>query len=462
MPTIWDDAVSNLQGRLKPHFYDLWFRFIDCARVDGKHIYLTAPNEGVREHFGDHFLPLVLDEIQRQTSERYSATIEVDPVSAKAADAVLEDLPSPGPDLKLREDTLDPPLSVPELLPRFTFDSFVVGPGNQLSHAAARAVAEQPGTRYNPLFIYGGVGLGKTHLLRAIGHELRQRHQEWQVTYVSGETFINEYIAAIRPSEPRGENRMEDFRRRYRHDCDVLLIDDIQFLAGKERTQDEFFHTFNSLYDLDKQIVLTSDRFPNEIDDLEERLRTRFSCGLVADIQPPDLETRSAIISRKAELDSIDLPREVALFLAGSIKSNVRELEGSLIRIAAHASLVHSPITIDLAREALKHIMAQDQSGLSMEGILKEVANYFHQKVSDLRGSRRHRSISWPRQIAMYFCYRLLQDSPQRASYPMVAQFFGGRDHTTVLSACRKVEKLRGEDRAVRDILDSIEQRLRK
>jgi chromosomal replication initiator protein len=296
----------------------------------------------------------------------------------------------------------------------------------------------------------------------SIGHELRRRYPGWQITYVSGERFINEYISALRPGDTRGDSRMDEFRRRYREECDVLLIDDIQFLAGKERTQDEFFHTFNSLYESHKQIVLTSDKFPHEIDNLEERLRTRFAWGLVADIQRPDLETRIAILNRKAELDGIHLPADVALTLAQHIKSNVRELEGSLIRIAAYASLRGASITVDFVREAMQHVLGQDRSGLTMDGIVREVANYFHQKVADLRGSRRHQSVAWPRQVAMYLSYRLLQNSSPRISYPALAEYFGGRDHTTVLAACRKVEKLRTENRAVRDVVDALEQRLQK
>jgi chromosomal replication initiator protein len=461
MSRIWENALATLETRIKPTNYDLWFRPIVCTGVTNDQITLRAPNAFLRTHFSLNYLDVVLDEIESQTRQRFNVTFEADdPTPANTTPAAPapqpQEPPRPAPAARLVEEVPADATDPGDLLPRYTFDCFVVGPMNQLAHAAARAVAEHPATKWNPLFIYGGVGLGKTHLLMAIGHELRRHHPDWKVTYIQAETFINDYIAAL---GSRSAGAVEDFRRKYR-DCDVLLIDDIQFLAGKERTQDEFFHTFNALYQAPKQIVLTSDKMPQEIGDLPERLASRFSSGLVADIQRPDLETRTAILRRKAEADRLDLPPDVALFLAQRVKSSVRDLEGALLRVNAVASLRHAPLTIDLVTEALGEMIGPARSALTMELIVKQVADYFQTKVADLKGPRRHQSIAWPRQVAMYLCYRLLQNQSPRVSYPAVADYFGGRDHTTVLSACRKVERLRDSDPAVLSVLDAIERRL--
>jgi chromosomal replication initiator protein len=463
MSRIWDNALQTLEGKINPNYYDLWIRPIECTRIADDQITLRAPNAYFKDWFSTHYLPVVLEEIQHQTQRRYQVTFEIAPAPVAPVTPPDPAMAEPAPLARGPASTaaVAAPVSA-DLIDSFTFDSFVVGPANQLAHAAARAASKHPAEKFNPVYIYGGVGLGKTHLLMAIGHELRLQNPGWKIVDLSCERYINEYITAIRTADSGGESKIDEFRRRYRDDCDALLIDDIQFLAGKERTQDEFFHTFNSLWHAHKQIVLTSDKFPYEIDNLEERLRSRFGWGLVADIQRPDLEMRAAILTRKAEVDGIALPPEVALHLAQNIRSNVRDLEGALIRLAASASLQQVPLTVELCRTALNEVLAPGVGCVTMETIVREVADHFRQKVSDLRGPRRHQSIAWPRQVAMYLSYRLLQGHTPRMSYPQVASYFGGRDHTTVLAACRKVEKLRETDRSTAAMLSTLEQRLQK
>jgi chromosomal replication initiator protein len=317
------------------------------------------------------------------------------------------------------------------LAPRYSFDSFIVGTSNQFAHAACRAVAEAPSRSYNPLFIYGGVGLGKTHLMHAVGRYVLQHDPTLKLTYISSERFMNEMINAIR------YERILDFREAYRS-VDILLVDDIQFLAGKESTQTEFFHTFNALYDAQKQIVLSSDRPPHEIPQLEERLRSRFEWGLIADIQPPDLETKVAILKRKAEAEAVPLPDDVAMFIAGRIKSNIRELEGSLIRLIAYASLTGRDISLELTREVLRDAIDLDTRAITIESIQKYVADYYQLKVHELKSRNNSKSVALPRQVAMYLCKQLTT-----ASLPEIGRNFGGKHHSTVLHSIRKVQLLR-------------------
>ncbi|MBF8299661.1 MAG: dnaA 1, partial [Acidobacteria bacterium] len=320
------------------------------------------------------------------------------------------------------------------LNPRYTFDTFIVGLSNQFAHAACRAVAEAPSRSYNPLFIYGGVGLGKTHLMHAVGQYVLQHNSTMKLTYISSERFMNEMINALR------YDRILDFRERYRS-VDVLLVDDIQFVSGKEGTQTEFFHTFNALYDAQKQIVLSSDRPPHEIPALEERLRSRFEWGLIADIQPPDIETRVAILKRKAEAEAVPLPDDVAMYIAGRIKSNIRELEGSLIRLIAYASLTGLEITLDLTKDVLKNVMEQDDKAVTIETIQRFVSDYYQLKMADLKARNNSRSVAMPRQIAMYLCKSLT-----RASLPEIGRSFGGKHHSTVIHSIKKIEGLRKRD----------------
>jgi chromosomal replication initiator protein len=434
---IWQRALATLEARIKPHNFDMWLRPIQCQSVDGSKITLRAPNRYIKEWFEDNYLSIVLQEIRNHTKRDFSVIFELDEIEPEVEP------------LELPEVEAIPSGWEYDLNDRYTFDTFVVGPSNQLSHAAAHAVAEVPAGKYNPLFIYGGVGLGKTHLLCAIGHQVREKSPEFKVAYLSSERFMNEYINCLR------SNRIDEFRTKFREECDMLLMDDIQFIAGKDRTQDEFFHTFNSLYDSHRQIVVTSDKYPHEIPDLEERLRTRFQWGLIADIQQPELETRVAILKKKAEAEQIVLPDEVALYLATNIKSNVRELEGSLIRLAAFASLKGADVSVDFARETLKHFLSQSSANLTVETIQKEVAAYFNVKVSDLKSAKRHKTVARPRQIAMFLSRKLTS-----SSFPEIGQRFGGKDHSTVISACRKIEKLVEQDLSTRTIVETLERQL--
>jgi chromosomal replication initiator protein len=346
----------------------------------------------------------------------------------------------------------------PQLLERYTFDKFVVGPTNQFAHAAARMVAEAPASRWNPLFIYGGVGLGKTHLLQAIGHEIHLQHPEWAVCFITCEKFVTDFIGSMMSQKrSSGGSSMEEFRARYRTAPDVLIVDDIQFLSNKDSSQDEFFHTFNALHYAHKQIVLASDKLPAELPGVEDRLRSRFTWGLIAEVETPDLETRVAILKRKAELDKVILPDEAALYLAAHIKSNVRELEGALLRLAARASFQGEPITMELAREAVSKLMAHAPSGLTIEAVQREVAAYFDVKLHDLKGPKRHRAVAHPRMIAMYLARKLTN-----MSYPEIGSRFGGKDHSTVISAVRKIERLCGEDPSVRSVVGTLESHLRQ
>ncbi len=331
------------------------------------------------------------------------------------------------------------------LIQNYTFSSFVVGGGNQFAHAAARAVSKHPGKSYNPLFIYGGVGLGKTHLINAIGHETSGRKEGDNIVYLSSESFTNELIVHLR------KNRMTEFKNKFRR-ADVLILDDVQFLSGRERTQEEFFHTFNSLHDSSKQIVLTSDKFPNEIGGLEERLRNRFEWGLIADIQPPDLETRVAILQKKSRAKRIPLPDDVALFIASHVTSNVRELEGGLTRLGALAALNQADITVNFARQALQNLVTAKEKEVSIETVQKTVSKYFSVSVADITSKKRTKLVLFPRQVGMFLCRKLAG-----ASYPMIGMRFGGKDHTTVLHACKIIEKRSKKDEELRDIINRIE-----
>ncbi|SUY54196.1 chromosome replication initiator DnaA [Clostridium tetani] len=331
------------------------------------------------------------------------------------------------------------------LNPKYTFDSFVIGNSNRFAHAASLAVAEAPAKAYNPLFIYGGVGLGKTHLMHAIGHYILQNNSNVKVVYVSSEKFTNELINSIK------DDKNEEFRNKYRN-VDVLLIDDIQFIAGKERTQEEFFHTFNALHEANKQIILSSDRPPKEIPTLEDRLRSRFEWGLIADIQAPDFETRMAILKKKADVEHLNIPNEVMVYIATKIKSNIRELEGALIRIVAFSSLTNKEISVDLASEALKDIISSKESNqVTIELIQDIVSSYFNLRVEDFKSSRRTRNVAFPRQIAMYLCRKLTDNS-----LPKIGEEFGGRDHTTVIHGYEKISTALKKDESLQKTVNEL------
>lgn len=498
MTQIWNNALDRIATKVTQQNFEMWLRPIECRRVDGQTITLCAPNPYVRLWFESNYLDIILDEIRNQTSEKYKVEFAPDEPPAlvkKPVDTGPRERKAAGPSatssgprtngrtngrIDGRIDGGDPrasatasrraerkaseaPVSVeagksnappvielPPLNPRYTFDTFVAGPSNQLAYAAAQAAASSQPPKYNPIFICGGVGLGKTHLLHAIGHAIghhfRNGNQDARILYLSGERFMNEYIHAIRT------NQMHEFRRRYREECDVLLVDDIQFLAGKDGTQDEFFHTFNALHDTHRQIVLTADRKPFEISDIADRLRTRFAWGLLADIEPPELEVRVAILRKKAAAERINLRDDVALYIASAISSNVRELEGALIRLAAFSSLSQREIDLEFARETLEGTVTRPREQVTTDSVIKSVANYYGLKVSDIKSARRHKSVSRPRAIAMYIARTHTSDS-----YPDLGRAFGGKHHTTVISAVEKITNRLKEDPGLRGEIHAIE-----
>ena len=446
---LWTEAVRSIEPMVKPAHRDLWLRPIQCVGIDEGRIRLRAPNRYHKEWFEDNFLPSILKDLEARAQRAFTVDFEVVEEDAVAAAHVPSPAERPGSG---GAPVVEAP--APDLVSRYTFDKFVVGPTNQFAHTAARTVAEAPASRWNPLFIYGGVGLGKTHLLQAIGHEIHRQHPEWAITFVTCEKFVTDFIGSIRRSSGTS---MEDFRARYRTAPDVLLVDDIQFLSNKDSSQDEFFHTYNALHYAHKQIVLTSDKLPAELPGVEDRLRSRFTWGLIAEVETPDLETRVAILKRKAEAEKVNLPDEVALYLAAHIKTNVRELEGALLRLAARASFHGQAISVELARDALAKLLAHAPSGLTIESIQREVAGYFDVKLHDMKGPKRHRAIAHPRMVAMYLARKLTN-----MSFPEIGSRFGGKDHSTVISAVRKIERLCGEDPTVRSVVGTIESRLRQ
>jgi chromosomal replication initiator protein len=456
--SYWDEALGRLRDRISPQNFDMWLRPIECTSIDGHVLRLRAPNTFIRRWFENNFLDVVRSEVCAVSGR--DLDIEFDPDGP--------DRPAPSPDVvDSSEPTTVEPAGMAEavaaivspsaaeepphenrasLNPRYTFDTFVAGPSNQLAFAASQAAGSAYPPKYNPVFICGGVGLGKTHLLHAIGHQHAMMRPGARIVFISAEKFMNEYITAIRT------NGMPDFRRRYREGIDVLLVDDIQFLAGKDGTQDEFFHTFNALHDTHKQIVLTADRKPHEISDIADRLRSRFAWGLLADIEPPELEVRIAILRKKAAVESIPLPDDVGLFIATSIKSNVRELEGALIRLAAYASLSRRVIDLAFAQETLAGSITRPTTVITVEVVLKAVASYYGVKSSDLKSGRRHKSIAGPRAIAMY-----LSRQHTSSSYPDLGRAFGDKHHTTIIAAVEKIAKRMKDDPALRGELHAIE-----
>ena len=411
---------------------------------------LTVPNEFTKGILNKRYKDLVVEALKIVTSR----TMEVE--FLLESDVEAEENAEKDTDIINPEDQLKGSVTVSDemtatLNPKYTFNSFVIGNSNRFAHAASLAVAESPAKAYNPLFIYGGVGLGKTHLMHAIGHYILNENPKAKVVYVSSEKFTNELINAIK------DDKNEEFRNKYRN-VDVLLIDDIQFIGGKERTQEEFFHTFNALHEDNKQIILSSDRPPKEIPTLEDRLRSRFEWGLIADIQPPDFETRMAILKKKADSEKLNVANEVMVYIATKIKSNIRELEGALIRIVAYSSLTNREITVDLASEALKDIIAnKGTSAVTVETIQEAIANYFNLRVDDLKSQRRLRTIAYPRQIAMYLSRKLTD-----MSLPKIGEEFGGRDHTTVIHAYEKISENLKTDEALQNTINDITNKLNR
>ncbi len=442
---LWDEILQKIESKVNRHSFNTWFRPTRLLFESGSTVSVLVPNTHFRDWLNKHYSGVIhesLDEIHRPEIE---VVFETDPPKDEASDQ-----PAAGPELQQPPKTQPVPTHpAPVLNPRYRFDSFVVGTSNQFAHAAARAVAETPSKAYNPLFIYGGVGLGKTHLLHAIGCQILEQTPAVKLVYISAEKFMNELINAIR------FDRILDFRDRHRS-YDVLLVDDIQFIAGKERTQEEFFHTFNALYDCQKQIVLSSDSPPRDIPTLEERLRSRFEWGLTADIQAPDLETKIAILRKKADAEAVTLPDNVAIFIASRIKSNIRELEGSLIRLIAYGSLTGRSIDLPLAQEVLRDLLPSEDKVINIDSIQKFVADHYRLRIADLKARNNAKSVALPRQIAMY-----LSKSLTRASLPYIGKAFGGKHHSTVIHSVRKIRNLRQSDpeldKLVQGFLDSFQ-----
>jgi chromosomal replication initiator protein len=431
LEALWGRMLISLATRVPPAVLDSWLRPCRLAAVEGDHVKIAAPNTYTRDWLHQH-----------HTESLQAAAREVLGGNPRVSLDIDRDAPSP----TSAPNETEPPVAAPGLSVRYTFDSFVVGNSNQFAQAACQAVAELPSRSYNPLFIYGGVGLGKTHLLHAVGHQIARLYPQLRLLYLSSERFTNDLINAIR------YDRTSEFRAKYRT-IDLLLIDDIQFISGKERTQEEFFHTFNDLYEARKQIVVSSDSAPKEIPDLEERLRSRFEWGLIADIQPPDFETRVAILKKKAEIERVRLPDDVAYLIAGRIKANIREIEGSLTRMIAFCSLSGRDMSVELAQEVLADLWGEEERVITIEHIQRKVAEFFGIKLSDMRAKNRTKSVAFPRQVAMYLSRQLTH-----SSLSDVGRAFGGKDHTTVIHAVSKLQGLIQEDPKLKQTIDTLTQ----
>lgn len=464
---VWNDILNFVEKRLNKHIFDSWFRPIQCdgRNDDGTVLYLRAgqvTKDWVTLYYSD-----LLEQALR-AAKLHDCSVEWRIDASETAEARFSEMPHPDLFQSERSFAAGAGVEAPvqqkpvfasgtstnfldlepvenSLNPKYTFETFVVGTSNQFAHAASLAAAETPGKTYNPLFIYGGVGLGKTHLMHAIGHSIKERNRHLRVSYITSEKFMNELINAIR------YDKTQSFREKYRS-IDVLLMDDVQFMAGKERTQEEFFHTFNTLHNEQKQIVITSDCPPRNIPTLQERLHSRFEWGLIADIEPPDLETKVAILKRKADLDGINLPDEIAIFIATKIRSNVRELEGSLVRLVAISSLRGVPISKMLAQDALKNIIDSERpEGLTMDRIARIVASHYKLTVEEMKSKNNSRAVAGPRQVAMYLCKRLTSHS-----YPEIGREFGGKHHTTVMHSFDKIETLVKKDSVFHNTISGL------
>ncbi|PTX53067.1 chromosomal replication initiator protein DnaA [Melghirimyces profundicolus] len=438
---LWAQALEHIQGKLSKPSFETWLQATEAVDFREDTLVVSAPNEFARDWLESRYAHLVRDTLQEITGSvigvqfiTHSST-RTEGEEETAATMEKPHLREEGPKTMLNS--------------RYTFDTFVIGTGNRFAHAASLAVAEAPAKAYNPLFIYGGVGLGKTHLMHAIGNYVLSHPSHARVVYLSSEKFTNEFINSIR------DNRTDDFRHKYRN-VDILLIDDIQFLAGKEQTQEEFFHTFNALHGESKQIVISSDRPPKAIPTLEDRLRSRFEWGLITDIQPPDLETRIAILRKKAIADKLDIDSDVMAFIADRIDTNIRELEGALIRVVAYSALINQPVSVELAAEALKDIISDAKPRvIGIPDIQKEICSYYRLRIEDLKGKKRTKNIALPRQIAMYLCRELTD-----VSLPKIGEEFGGRDHTTVIHAHEKITRTLAMDPGLQQAVEDLKKRL--
>lgn len=457
-PTTWDKALARLRSRLDEESFATWLAPTHLHRLEDQKITLSVPSPFFKNWLTSNYREKILLALREVTALEFDLDITVQPGAEAESDhsspqelaaELSTEISSAGPAPAPSHPAVDTSRSS-FLNPKYTFDQFVVGESNRFAHAACRQVSDPTSKSYNPLFIYGGVGLGKTHLMHAIGHQLRVANPAARVLYVSSEQFMNSFIESI------SQGKQIDFRDHFRN-VDLLMIDDVQFFAGKERTQTEFFHTFNALYDAGKKIVISSDRSPKELTTLEDRLRNRFSWGLVVDVLPPDLETRIAILKRKAAQEALDLPGEVTMYIAERIASNIRELEGILIRLKAYSQLHREPINLQLAKTVLGHLLEQDPpKSVDMEDIIESVCSYFELKRSDLTGSSRQKKFATPRHIAQYLARRLTS-----LSYPEIAHKFGGRDHTSVLHAVKKIDEACSQDDNMKNLVAYLSKRVR-
>ena len=454
-PNPWVLVLDALEKKVNRHSYETWLKPTRFSHAQGPTLFVKVPNPDFC-HIGDKYGDLISEAIEnlgleyqdvefvteeaQRSGKNGSSAGEARQTEARAEEFGANDGGAPGLARQQRFDWD----SAAQLNPKYTFDGFVIGSGNQFAHAAARAVAERPSKAYNPLFLYGGVGMGKTHLMQAIGHEIKKREPHMAICYVSGEKFTNEMINALR------NNKMTGFRDKYRT-MDVLLVDDIQFLVSKERTQEEFFHTFNALHESLRQIVIASDRPPKELAEIEDRLRSRFEWGLIADIQPPDLETKVAILQKKAESEHVLLPTDVALYIASNIRSNVRELEGALIRLTAYVSLTGGDLSMVTAQEVLKNLIESQMRKITIESIQKAVSDQFGLRPGEIKAKNNSHSIVFPRQIAMYLAKQLTE-----ASLPEIGRQFGGKHHTTVLHSVDKIAEARKTDKDLNRLLNKL------
>lgn len=440
MSELWVKTLADIKDQIGPQNFDTWIAPIRFVSRNKNEVVLDVPNKFFRDWLAEHYANKLEHILSAAAKHDVRIILQVNERIAKSAASERVS--------KKDDKERDKPERPSNLVAKYTFENFVIGASNQFAHAACVAVANQPGDNYNPLFIYGGVGLGKTHLVNAIGHQAAAHRPGLKVAYLSSESFMNELIASLR------RDKMDEFKRKFRN-VDILILDDVQFIAGKERTQEEFFHTFNSLYESHKQIVITSDKFPKEIPGLEDRLRNRFEWGLIADIQPPDMETRVAILQKKAEVEDVQLPHDVAIFLASNIDSNVRELEGSLTRLGAFASLTMATITIELAKDVLRNTLNGAKREITVENIQKTICDYFNIKLGDLKAKRRTQNIALPRQVAMYLCRKYTP-----ASFPGIGDKFGGRDHSTVIHASKTIERKIKEDPHMQSTIEKLERNL--
>lgn len=456
MDTLWEKVLKHIEARMNPSSFNTWFSPTKQLVFQDNILRVAVPDRYFANWLEEHYIDVILEILRTLTGKHLEVQFVIDEHLIRKArtnwDASADQSSHSDTEKQEWSEMPHPPRldELPGLNPKYTFDTYVVGASNQLAHAASQAVAKQLSTAYNPLFIYGGVGLGKTHLMHAIGHAVKDTQpSDFKLYYLSSERFMNELINAIR------YDTMQQFREKYRN-IDLLLIDDIQFIAGKERTQEEFFHTFNTLYNDQKQVVVSSDCPPKQIPTLEERLRSRFEWGLIVDIQPPDFETKIAILKKKAETERIELPTDVAMFIATAIKSNIRALEGCLIKIAAHSTLNKEQITLELAKKILEDILETKESRskpqITVERIQQIVSTHYKIKVEELKSTTRLRTIAFPRQVAMYLSRKLTD-----LSLPAVGRHFGGKDHTTIMYACQKIAELRQVDSVFRGELEKLE-----